>query len=246
MTASEARGGETGVTPIGGLLLVAVLLGAVILAAGVAVGVAIGLLGRVGIASDGPLGLALVSVAQFTGFGVVAWGFLRIGTVRGVLHRVRPARADLRWIAVGLAVLLGFFGVANWLLGVLSIESAESVLATQGAQQPVYYLYLIPVTIVLVGPVEELVFRGLIQGVLRESIGTTPAIVAASLIFAGVHVGAYSGGGLGATLVFIAGLGGVLGILYERSRSITAVAVVHGLFNAVQFAGLYLTTAGVI
>ena len=246
MTASESRGGEPPVTPITGLLLVAVLLGAVILAAGVAVGVAIGLLGRVGIATDGPLGLALVSVAQFTGFGVVAWGFLQIGTVRHVLHRLRPSRADLRWIVIGMTVLLGFFGVANWLLGVLSVDSAESVLATQGAQQPVYYLYLIPVTILLVGPIEEVVFRGIVQGLLRESFGTTPAVVVASVIFAGVHVGAYSGGGLGATLVFIAGLGAVLGILYERSRSVVAVAVIHGLFNALQFAGLYLTTTGII
>jgi CAAX amino terminal protease family. len=237
---------DSGVTPMWGLLLVAVLLGAVILAAGVAVALAIWLLGVAGIAADGPLGLALVSVAQFTGFGVVAWWFLRIKAVEGVLHRLWPTWADLRWVGVGIAVLLGFFLAANWLLQLLSIEGAESVLATQGAQQPVYYLYLIPVTIILVGPIEELVFRGIIQGLLRESLGTVPAIAAASVIFAGVHVGAYTGGGLGATLVFIAGLGAVLGVLYEWSQSLAVVAVVHGLFNAVQFAGLYLVSTGVL
>ena len=246
MSATGTPRGPDAVRPVWGLLLVAVLLGAVILAAGVAVAAAVGVLGWVGIPQDGPLGLAVVSVAQFTGFGVVAWWFLRIPTVGGVLYRIRPTRADLRWIAVGIAVLLGFFAVANWLLGVLAIESAESVLATQGAEQPIYYLYLIPVTILLVGPIEELVFRGIIQGLLRESLGTAPAIVAASLIFAGVHVGAYAGGGLGATLMFIAGLGAVLGVLYERSRSVAAVAVVHGLFNALQFAGLYLTSSGAL
>ena len=107
-----------------------------------------------------------------------------------------------------------------------------------------YFLYLIPVTIFLVGPAEELIFRGLIQTQFRDAYGSIFAVVAASTVFAAVHFSSYSGGdifALLATLITILALGATLGLLYERTRTLLVPAVVHGLFNTVQFVMAYIS-----
>ncbi|WP_182013134.1 CPBP family glutamic-type intramembrane protease, partial [Haloquadratum walsbyi] len=54
----------------------------------------------------------------------------------------------------------------------------------------------------------------------------------------------YSGGdifALLATLITILALGATLGLLYERTRTLLVPAVVHGLFNTVQFVMAYIS-----
>jgi hypothetical protein len=65
-------------------------------------------------------------------------------------------------------------------------------------------------------------------------------------VFAAVHVSSYSGEGLLATLAVVLLLGGALGVLYEKSGNLVVPAVVHGLFNAVQFAAAYATATGIV
>jgi hypothetical protein len=105
---------------------------------------------------------------------------------------------------------------------------------------------MIPVAILLVGPFEELVFRGGVQGILRRTWGPGVAIVVASVLFGLVHWIALTGAG-GSRVPYVtvaATLGLVLGYLYERSRNLVVPAVVHGLYNTVLFGAQYLSATG--
>lgn len=109
-----------------------------------------------------------------------------------------------------------------------------------------YFLYLTVVTIVLVGPAEELIFRGIAFGELRRLWGPAPAVVLSSLVFASIHLWSFSGEGLYVSLGMVLVLGSVLAVVYERSGNLLVVALVHGLYNAVQFLVSYAQATGLV
>lgn len=131
----------------------------------------------------------------------------------------------------------------------LGIESSSHAIAGLGNGNPILYLYLIPFMMLVVGPFEELLYRGVIQTRLRESFGPVPAIVLASLIFVSIHLPAY---GLGNTVTSLAAIavsltalfGGslIFGGIYEWTGNLTVVALIHGLYNSILFVLLYVTT----
>ena len=243
--ASEARlrDPRTHIRAIGGAFAVVAL---VVLFAVVAISLGRPLLDAAGIPRGSALRLALRSAFQFVGFGVAGVGYLLVAGRVGFVPVRLPTRRDLKWLAGGFGGLIGLYIGATLLFGLLGIGGADSAIVEQGAEQPVYFLYLIPVTILLVGPTEELIFRGIVQGLLREAYGPWVGVTAASAVFAAVHVSSYSGEGLLATLAVVLLLGGVLGVLYEKSGNLVVPAVVHGLFNAVQFAGKYAYETGLV
>ena len=140
--------------------------------------------------------------------------------------------------------MLAFVAVASGgiLVSLAGASPASNRVGEIGVQNPELLLLLIPLSILLVGPGEELLFRGLVQGILREAFGSVPAIVLASAIFAGIHYVALSGGA-GARLVTIAILllpSLVFGTAYEVRENLVVPALIHGTYNATLFAGLYL------
>ncbi len=84
-----------------------------------------------------------------------------------------------------------------------------------------------PILIVLVVPfVEEMLFRGVLQGALRAALGPWSAVAAATLLFALVH-------DLQSALpVFV--IGAALGLLYETTGSILPSVLLHATFNGLQ------------
>jgi membrane protease YdiL (CAAX protease family) len=88
------------------------------------------------------------------------------------------------------------------------------------------------VMIFILGFVEELLFRGILQQSLEERIGTVPGILLASMLFGLMH----SGYGVPAEMAFASVIGLVLGVVYDRTESILLVTVIHGLLNVFLFA----------
>ena len=71
---------------------------------------------------------------------------------------------------------------------------------------------------------EELMFRGLVYGWLRHRFGAKVGIVGSALIFAGYHFDF-----VGFWQYF--GIGLVLAVAYERSRSLLVTTAIHGMWN---------------
>lgn len=235
----------------GKTLLTVVLLGV----AGFGVGtlftsVSIGILGVVGVDIFEQTVLQIiigVVTLQGLGFGSVALFYLTTHEDGfDLLMLSMPDLRDFIWIVVGLFTLFIALIVVSLVQTTFGIESADHSLQEIGTQNPELLLVLVPLSILLVGPGEELLFRGIIQQLLRNRFGITLGIGLASVVFAVAHIGALTGEGLAATLVTYIALSIILGVSYEYSKNLVVPAVVHGLFNAVQFLLLYwdVTTGG--
>lgn len=88
-------------------------------------------------------------------------------------------------------------------------------------------------SVVLIAPAEELLFRGAIQGRLREAFGPAGAVGGASALFAVWHVFNFSGSLLGAAIT-VATIGAVSllwGYAYERTGNFVVPVLTHGLYN---------------
>ena len=110
-------------------------------------------------------------------------------------------------------------------------------------------LPMIPLSVLLTGPVEELLYRGVVQTRLKQAFSAAPAVAIAAAVFSVVHVPAYAAGGsldtsLLTTLAVLFVLGGVLGVLYEHTDNLFVPAVAHGVYNAVTFTTIYLELTG--
>lgn len=203
----------------------------------------------VGVPVDGLAARVGLTVVQFVGFGVGLGAYLQIGGDWALVrdHVRRPSAREAGLAVAGLVVLLGAATAVGQILSALGIEVAQNQVIAVGQEDPTFFLYMIPVSLFLVGPMEELLFRGTVQGILRRAWGPAPAIVVASAMFGVAHWVALMGTGSKVSYVVVAGaLGLVLGTVYELSDNVVAPALAHGGYNAVLFAVQYAMVAKLI
>lgn len=225
-----------------GLTYGSYIIGAVVI---LAVATSGGLLG-VDLSSHPGLQLFLSTVfLQGVTFGGIAVLYLKRRDLGfGFIPVSLPDKRDSAVIVGGSIALLGLLFVASSVISALGLSSAQNQIVEVGQENPGVFLLLIPLQFLLVGPGEELLFRGLIQGTLRETLHPARAIVLASALFASIHLFSLTGDG---KLVYIGTafvLALVLGTAYEYTGNLTVPAFMHATYNAVQFAGAYLTSTG--
>ena len=169
------------------------------------------------------------------------------GKNRSFVRIRKPTLFHLLVIAVApFAVLFAIVIVSRISIKYFEIQPASHSLLNPGSD-PTLYLLLIPFMILVVGPFEELLYRGVIQTRLTRSFSRPSAIVLASLIFVPIHLTAYSAGGANLMQVLAAFgalfAGSVLyGALYEWTENLTVVAMAHGLTNSIQLLVVYIFT----
>ena len=244
MSESPESAGDGTVGPVLFRLMqgIAVVLAAFAGAVAVA-GAGISVLVSGGIVDPETIGYHLsLTVLQFVGFGVGIVGYVVIADDRELIRYRSPTRFGWGLIGLGVVVLLVVQFGFGFLLSELGLEAGENQVIIIGRENPQFFLYMIFVSILVVGPVEELLFRGIVQGLLRRALSAWPAIVLASAFFGLVHVWAVQGT-IGQQLVYAVVatvLGLVLGYLYERTDNIVVPGVAHGVYNAVLFALQYV------
>ncbi len=197
--------------------------------------------------TDSTLYGVVTSVLQFVGFGIGVAGYLAITDQWDIVRAHVPSLRDIGYIVAGVVFILVAARLMSMLLTAFSVDVAENQVVETGRRNPVYFLYMIPVTILFVGPFEELVFRGAVQGTLRRAFRPMVAVVIASTLFGLVHLVALVGGGSQLSYVAVAAvLGLVLGYVYEKTANLVVPAVIHGLYNAVLFGLQYAATTGAL
>lgn len=143
---------------------------------------------------------------------------------------------------VAMIVLWLAASITTFFLGQrFGIEPDQQMIFEIARQDPMIFLLLGALSLLIVGPAEELLFRGVIQTRLRETFGAGVAIALATAIFALIHIAGYEslvGGLLGVSVLFVVGL--VLALAYEYTGNLIVVALMHGLFNATQAALGYI------
>ncbi|MBA5636347.1 CPBP family intramembrane metalloprotease [Duganella sp. LX20W] len=186
--------------------------------------------------SDGPgkIGLQGLTIA-FASAGATVYGCTRLiywrNRTAGVPAIVRGGDAGTGTgtgagaaAGLGLAMAVPAIAVGLAYLAALrhsALAPALSAAATGATLHPGWMLALA----VLAAPLcEEFIFRGLIFGGLRRSMGALPAMLVSAAVFAIVHPP------LSMLPVFVLGL--LTAWSYERSKRLLAPMLVHALYNA--------------
>lgn len=140
--------------------------------------------------------------------------------------------AQARWWAVALAVVPAFLvASAGWVtlleaLGV-SVEPQQLVGLVEATDQPALLALALAYGAIGAPLTEELLFRGLLLGVLRDRLGVWPAVLLQGALFGVIH------GTDPAAIVPLAALGVALGALRVRSDSLGPAVFTHAVNNAV-------------
>jgi membrane protease YdiL (CAAX protease family) len=153
-----------------------------------------------------------------------------------------PSLTDAVWVVVAYVVAIVGVFVIGFILTLANAPTAENQTAETATQSPEVLLVLIPGSFLLIGPGEELLFRGVVQARIREAFGPIPGVLIASVIFASVHVVALVGD-LRAVLIAVGVLlvpSLILGAAYEYTENIAVPVLIHGAYNATLFTLLYV------
>jgi len=179
--------------------------------------------------------------------GLLAAGLLALYRLDdpGLVGIAPPTRRDIGLVVGGFALLAGLQFVVGALFDQFGVEIAENVIVERGREHPELFLVLVPVQFLVTGPAEEVLFRGVVQGLLRRTYGVVPGVVLASVLFALFHLPVFVGGAVLPGLLVVALSGLVLGALYEYSRTLVVPILAHALWNGLVFGREYAAVVGV-
>jgi CAAX protease family protein len=185
---------------------------------------------------DNPRGDEFSTAAQIALQLLTALGFLVVPFVIAMQFeasvRVAARRLGLRgfrpsafgWMAAAAGAYLVFGAVYVALVG----EPEQEDIAEGFGAVPIQVLLIV----VLAPLSEEVCFRGMLFGGLRERLSTVPAALVSGAIFGALHALT----GLSAVPPLIV-FGFIIALLYERTGSIVPGVLLHMLNNSVALAG---------
>lgn len=159
------------------------------------------------------------------------------------MHEERPSRGRAFWIGLfALAILWPIVMTTGNVIGLVGElvwnRPAEAIghdLLGQFLTEPrdVWFWVMIPLVTILPGVMEEVMYRGLGQELLRRlPLSRWTAITITSVVFALIHVGVAAPHALAALFVLSLGFGWA----YEKTGRLTTPIVMHISFNVANLA----------
>lgn len=187
--------------------------------------------------------ILVIQVLAFSGTAVFA---LRRGGERlsSVGWRA-PNRRDV--VACVGGYVLAVFGViiVASLAQSLGVRFAANEIGVLARANPELIPMLIVLALIVIGPAEELLFRGVVQRRLQTAFRTRTAVALAAALFAGVHalalVDSWDARLATIAVLFVPSL--VFGAIYARTSNLVVPALVHGAYDATLLAVLYLVVS---
>jgi membrane protease YdiL (CAAX protease family) len=154
-----------------------------------------------------------------------------------------PSRNESALIGIGVVVSVGAAIGLTVVRQELVSTDTSSGLAEIISSNPSLTLVVGALSVILIAPAEELLFRGAIQGRLRAVAGRWPAVLGASTLFAAWHLLNFDGPLVGVVLsaAIIGAVSVLWGYAYERTDNILVPILTHGLYN---FALMALSLTG--
>ena len=198
------------------------------------------------ISVESAIGNAGATLIQGIAFVLVVVGYIYYAGHPDLLDIRWPLASNLQktlrdfgWVVLGFVVLVGLSRVTSLVLQQLGFSAGTNQIIRAVEQSPTLALSMVVLSFVAVGPGEEILFRGGVQGVLRRVLRPVPAIIGSSALFGLAHVTAIvassGASGIWGYVVSAFVLGLVLGALYEYTDNLLIPIVVHGAYNAVVF-----------
>lgn len=214
--------------------VVVLTIGSVVAGIGAALGIAM-VVQASGLPSTDAVQL-LQSRAIQLGFLAVALVYLavRVFPSNSISFRV-PSRRGVAWIAAIPVLTAGAGFVLEPLLASINIVQppASSGMAIDDfGTRPLLWIVVFFGWFVFAAPAEELLFRGIIQGRLRQSFAAVPGILLAAVCFGLMHVPvAVLSTGMAPASAFVETFvgGAIFGIAYERTDNLLVPSVAHAI-----------------
>jgi membrane protease YdiL (CAAX protease family) len=127
-------------------------------------------------------------------------------------------------IYIPVSIVLGLL-LGKMEYNIITVESLIPVATLKNI------LILTFVMIIFTGLPEELLFRGILQTRLEQSIGLIGGLVITSFLFGAMH----SGYGSIYEIMFTTSAGFLLGYIFQRTRNLPFIALTHGMINVFLF-----------
>jgi len=176
---------------------------------------------------------------------IVIWRLAAVRGRRALALGISPERLGRKLLFAVVVFVLSFPAV--WLLvrlnelvvSQLGIPIKEHPLLLALARRPsdVVVVFLVIYAVLVRPAVEELYFRAFLYPPLRRTLGAGSAIAANGLLFAVPHFQPQA-------ILPLAALGMLLAFIYERTRSLPAVVLVHVLNNALTISLVFIFAYG--
>lgn len=157
------------------------------------------------------------------------------------INRPQPAH-----VLIGISGGLGLFALATGLFTVADLLGLPAAPGTLTQATATALIFLGIASALVVAPLEELLFRGIIHQHFTKTFSTPTAVFLTSVLFALPHVGSITNSpGQMTTLVVLFVLGVVLTVVYERTQSLRYPILMHAVYNTATFVSVYLAGSGV-
>ena len=153
-----------------------------------------------------------------------------------------PSLKEFAVVLGGVVTILTAVIVVSQIVMLIGAQPAENSAAGQAQDAPDLIPFLILGMLFVVGPCEEMLFRGTVQNRLREGFSAWLAIPLTAVLFAAVHYTALTPGS-GSRLVTIGILlvpSLVFGVIYEYTDNLVVPALTHGLWNSFLLSLIWL------
>ncbi len=178
---------------------------------------------------------------QFAGYALL------FGSLAAIfrLQYDRPFWSSLAWTNSRLHLV---WIVLAGLAAAIAVSLLASAIGTPNTGNPMMDLLkdrtsiaLIAIFGITLGPLcEELAFRGFLQPLVVRSLGTIPGILAAALPFGLLHFQEYGNSWKHVLLISLAGA--AFGWMRHATGSTKAATIMHGVYNALNFAAFIAQT----
>lgn len=129
---------------------------------------------------------------------------------------------------------IGIYIPLSVLMGLLLGAGEYIIVGKNPLIQDLSVLNLLNLTIImvfLVSPIEEMIFRSILQNRLEIVLGSREALIVTSILFGLMH----SGYGSIYEIFYVTLVGAVIGYLFYGTRSLPLVALIHGFMNVFFF-----------
>jgi Predicted metal-dependent membrane protease len=149
-------------------------------------------------------------------------------SIAAINQEFTPAQLGITFKKIGIYIPLSIF------MGLLLGAGEYIIIGKNPLIQDLSILNLINLTIImvfLVSPVEEMIFRSILQTRLEIVLGSREGLIVTSVLFGLMH----SGYGSIYEVFYITLVGAVIGYLFYGTRSLPLVALIHGFMNVFFF-----------
>ncbi len=149
-------------------------------------------------------------------------------SIAAINQEFTPAQLGINFKKIGIYIPLSIF------MGLLLGAGEYIIVGKNPLIQDLSILNLINLTIImvfLVSPIEEMIFRSILQTRLEIVVGSREALIVTSILFGLMH----SGYGSVYEIFYITLVGAVIGYLFYGTRSLPLVALIHGFMNVFFF-----------